>query len=230
MPFPTPVFGAVAPGFHIPAANKQTTIWTVLVTTIMPASPNDQTPRPTSAFIAISRCPVGSEGKPIQDQRKENGNAEAHPLARGEHSDRTTQDDLQQGSSPLTQGTRQLTLSHGNALGIIPAHAGNMRRRSCGGSPGSAHPSSRGEHPSSKLKAWQNAGSSPLARGTLYGAGGDIRGGGLIPARAGNTANSPTRGRAARAHPRSRGEHRRCSFADLRAPGSSPLARGTRNP
>ena len=29
-----------------------------------------------------------------------------------------------------------------------------------------------------------------------------------------------------RAHPRSRGEHRRCSFANLRALGSSPLARG----
>ena len=134
------------------------------------------------------------------------------------------------GSSPLTQGTHQARSAKLLLTWLIPAHAGNMRRRSCGGSPGSAHPSSRGEHPSSKLKAWQNAGSSPLARGTLYGAGGDIRGGGLIPARAGNTANSPTRGRAARAHPRSRGEHRRCSFADLRAPGSSPLARGTLDP
>ena len=140
------LFWAVAPGFHIPAANKQTTIWTVLVTTIMSASPNDQTPRPTSAFIAISRCPAGSEGKPIQDQRKENGNAEAHPLARGEHSDRTTQNDLQQGSSPLARGTRRCLAGCEPAGGLIPAHTGNTTISLPFWRGFQAHPRSRGEH------------------------------------------------------------------------------------
>ena len=81
-----------------------------------------------SAFIAISRCPAGSEGKPIQDQRKENGNAEAHPLARGEHSDRTMQNDLQQGSSPLARGPLARAVQVGLVGGLIPARAGNTIR------------------------------------------------------------------------------------------------------
>ena len=90
-----------------------------------PKRPDAKTYYRYSSFIAISRCPAGSEGKPIQDQRKENGNAEAHPLARGEHSDRTTQNDLQQGSSPLARGTLLLNNFCGSRRWLIPARAGN---------------------------------------------------------------------------------------------------------
>ena len=51
---------------------------------------------------------------------------------------------------------------------------------------------------------------------------------GLIPARAGNTKNPPPQLVYMRAHPRSRGEHTLCSRCRSITPGSSPLARGTR--
>ncbi len=49
---------------------------------------------------------------------------------------------------------------------------------------------------------------------------------GLIPARAGNTSRGVSPAACFGAHPRSRGDHWRCSFAVRRASGSSPLARG----
>ena len=83
---------------------------------------------------------------PIQDQRKENGNVEAHPLARGEHSDRTTQNDLQQGSSPLARGTRFADVADDGQFGLIPARAGNTAIVGTANQVVGAHPRSRGEH------------------------------------------------------------------------------------
>ena len=51
---------------------------------------------------------------------------------------------------------------------------------------------------------------------------------GLIPARAGNTGAPVVAGWFGWAHPRSRGEHPHAPSLELDAPGSSPLARGTR--
>ena len=131
------------------------------------------------------------------------------------------------GSSPLTQGTRQLTLSHGNALGIIPACAGNIQRAIQASWRWSAHPRSRGEHQFFATECPASRGASPLARGTLglRSAGGTRHR--LIPARAGNTENPTTRTPATAAHPRSRGEHCTRDFHRCGRCGSSPLARGT---
>ena len=52
-------------------------------------------------------------------------------------------------------------------------------------------------------------------------------GGGLIPARAGNTSSPTISPRASGAHPRSRGEHAAQPVENDAPPGSSPLARGT---
>ena len=70
-------------------------------------------------------------------------------------------------------------------------------------------------------------GSSPLARGTPSDDKIKVWGGGLIPARAGNT--TPERGAVPprRAHPRSRGEHGVRGLFQGHLWGSSPLARGT---
>ena len=69
--------------------------------------------------------------------------------------------------------------------------------------------------------------SSPLARGTLPqgGAAGNV--GGLIPARAGNTAAWTSPAQPTWAHPRSRGEHAGIITTPITEGGSSPLARGT---
>ena len=70
-----------------------------------------------------------------------------------------------------------------------------------------AHPRSRGEHGWRGMRRGGGRGSSPLARGTLIGKVKEGAGRGLIPARAGNTLQVRSFGSAARAHPRSRGEH-----------------------
>ena len=75
------------------------------------------------------------------------GGRTAHPLARGEHSDRTTQNDLQQGSSPLTRGTRSALLQPCRHFRLIPARVGNISSVTSTTSPERVHPRSRGEHP-----------------------------------------------------------------------------------
>ena len=73
-------------------------------------------------------------------------------------------------------------------------------------------------------------GSSPLARGTLvltFTVEDCER---LIPARAGNTILPADRAACNPAHPRSRGEHKSFYIHGHKDYGSSPLARGTREP
>ena len=71
------------------------------------------------------------------------------------------------------------------------------------------------------------AGSSPLARGTLFYAHRGALFSRFIPARAGNTPLPRMRHERGAVHPRSRGEHPVDHQAACFAAGSSPLARGT---
>ena len=115
----------------------------------------------------------------------------AHPRSRGEHWDAASTPAWSSGSSPLARGTRVLPTLPRGALGLIPARAGNtfMCRFLRWG--GWAHPRSRGEHAARTRLTYDEAGSSPLARGTLHHPQ-DHRGRvGLIPARAGNTEGVP---------------------------------------
>ena len=193
-----------------------------------PKRPDAKTYYRYSAFIAISRCPAGSEGKPIQDQRKENGNAEARPLARGEHSDRTTQNDLQQGSSPLARGPHGAVPVDSDRPRLIPARAGNTASCAVKSLAVRAHPRSRGEHTKTDTTHPLRPGSSPLARGTLLHATAQPGARRLIPARAGNTEIAEVLAPQTAAHPRSRGEHVTRFSTRYPSFGSSPLARGTR--
>ena len=90
-----------------------------------------------------------------------------------------------------------------------------------------AHPRSRGEHVMSRVRAWNDFGSSPLARGTYREEGRSALGERLIPARAGNIKSERSHILAPSAHPRSRGEHAEVTRPTRAVRGSSPLARGT---
>ncbi len=79
-----------------------------------------------------------------------------------------------------------------------------------------AHPRSRGEHLSPWAEGLSMTGSSPLARGTPGLRHLQTRPTGLIPARAGNTAEQYLAGGNVRAHPRSRGEHTATSTIESR--------------
>ena len=151
----------------------------------------------------------------------------AHPRSRGEHAFLEVPGKGNFGSSPLTRGTRQAGELPLAALGLIPAHAGNTTPPPTAHAASPAHPRSRGEHRLFSPHPGRGLGSSPLTRGTLGGAGQHARGGGLIPAHAGNTSRRffPCFQRAA--HPRSRGEHGRTITGYRRRYGSSPLTRGT---
>ena len=151
----------------------------------------------------------------------------AHPRSRGEHAFNNRSKSPSSGSSPLARGTLKRTHIATAAVGLIPARAGNTRLFLSLPRNPRAHPRSRGEHRRRKVAAASSSGSSPLARGTRIPRRRLVRRQGLIPARAGNTAQFARKGTTRGAHPRSRGEHPSAGGRVLQVKGSSPLARGT---
>ena len=111
--------------------------------------------------------------------------------------------------------------------GIIPAYAGNTRSwkaRTC--SPWD-HPRVCGEHRPSGSRAKGHRGSSPRMRGTLHRFAWRSAHAGIIPAYAGNTANSWLTADMLGDHPRVCGEHLTPDEAHRAGEGSSPRMRGT---
>ena len=150
-----------------------------------------------------------------------------HPRSRGEHSTTGSMTHTFTGSSPLARGTHSSSAPTRPAQRLIPARAGNTTSLTMAAAATAAHPRSRGEHFFSYLRTRFLAGSSPLARGTLWVSLVCPRRTRLIPARAGNTAAFLPPGPAHPAHPRSRREHGGALFFQAPTDGSSPLARGT---
>ena len=93
--------------------------------------------------------------------------AKAHPRSRGEHIERAEEGEEVGGSSPLARGTSRLILAVLVLARLIPARAGNMLKNGLEVVASTAHPRSRGEHVSSRIRNNAVSGSSPLARGTL---------------------------------------------------------------
>ena len=134
------------------------------------------------------------------------------------------------GSSPLARGAPFEVSHRGEVTGIIPARAGStiLGRLVLGSF--RDHPRSRGEHSAVSGPSMPMLGSSPLARGALRQGvlARDFER--IIPARAGSTFWKLVIMWDALDHPRSRGEHESSSRSSWSAIGSSPLARGARNP
>ena len=86
----------------------------------------------------------------------------------------------------------------------------------------------RGEHSFNKANSAADKGSSPHARGALQPVRAGRHGPGIIPACAGSTWRSLTRGLLSRDHPRMRGEHAMPRSFESILRGSSPHARGAR--
>ena len=132
------------------------------------------------------------------------------------------------GSSPLSRGIPGQHRIPGRIVRIIPALAGNtslprVRAVTC-----TDHPRSRGEYPRHSPIVCVARGSSPLSRGILAPRDRGSDAGRIIPALAGNTAESSCRCRACTDHPRSRGEYLLPESFGGGESGSSPLSRGIR--
>ena len=184
---------------------------------------------PTRAVLISSRAGLipARAGNTRPVHRYRHGNR-AHPRSRGEHMLVDRINEAGEGSSPLARGTHHVIAFLKPGQGLIPARAGNTVARPVVRKSMRAHPRSRGEHSGSVLKLNGHSGSSPLARGTLGLLEFVEKLLGLIPARAGNTAEASASPSSSGAHPRSRGEHSFRFGSSVSSSGSSPLARGTR--
>ena len=132
---------------------------------------------------------------------------QAHPRSRGENALMSLGLWARSGSSPLTRGKQSGWIIVCHIFRLIPAHAGKTRTWGSRLRPGQAHPRSRGENAADLTFDERPGGSSPLTRGKLAIVAGLVTVGGLIPAHAGKTPFCSSVARAARAHPRSRGEN-----------------------
>ena len=152
------------------------------------------------------------------------------------------------GSSPRVRGTRSLVAIWVEGGGIIPACAGNTRRRTCRRTRRRDHPRVCGEHltrtfqlmltvgssprvrgtPSKAVSSLSTTGSSPRVRGTPSGSLRLLPCRGIIPACAGNTRTCLRTRCIRRDHPRVCGEHLLPMRLFAPISGSSPRVRGTR--
>ena len=137
---------------------------------------------------------------------------------------------LQQGSSPLTRGKREILGGDLRGGGLIPAHAGKTGRSAPTSRGGRAHPRSRGENYACWGPSPGEQGSSPLTRGKLRYPTQPAATDGLIPAHAGKTQCAESCPRPPWAHPRSRGENLVAARPCVISRGSSPLTRGKQRP
>ena len=150
----------------------------------------------------------------------------AHPRSRGENGDEVDGPVGESGSSPLTRGKLSVVSCFEVADGLIPAHAGKIRRGPPARGPARAHPRSRGENTVEAQGDLAPRGSSPLTRGKCKRRKRPRNPQRLIPAHAGKIGGRRLfRGRR-RAHPRSRGENGTRPRPHPENDGSSPLTRG----
>ena len=149
-----------------------------------------------------------------------------HPRSRGVYSVFLSRPRASSGSSPLARGLRPFVGDAPFWEGIIPARAGFTPLWSCPRRWRTDHPRSRGVYRDGGADERRLAGSSPLARGLLYGDSNIPVTYGIIPARAGFTAHWLHTALSSADHPRSRGVYAELGAKSVATEGSSPLARG----
>ena len=152
-----------------------------------------------------------------------------HPRICGEHSMRRAVAFACRGSSPHMRGTLTSRFAYSEAMGIIPAYAGNTHLAGLLVWGGGDHPRICGEH---RMICSCNAfcsGSSPHMRGTPSSSSSSFSDSGIIPAYAGNTMVVSKVFFSAWDHPRICGEHGACLDKADCSLGSSPHMRGTRS-
>ncbi|SNV21613.1 Domain of uncharacterised function (DUF2825) [Dermatophilus congolensis] len=129
--------------------------------------------------------PAGA-GSTAQNEHRQ-GQAQAHPRRRGEHSSKRTPARSGPGSPPQARGARLGGYFSGYVGGLIPAGAGSTSAPPVLQTRKPAHPRRRGEHFQVPRVMWSRSGSSPQARGAPFNLRGELIQARLIPAGAGST-------------------------------------------
>ena len=173
----------------------------------------------------IPACAGSTRNDPQRARRPED-----HPRVRGEHLLPVLKKVIRAGSSPRARGA--LREEHGTAVrrGIIPACAGSTTSPTPTSPSPWDHPRVRGEHVETTMGMSPKMGSSPRARGALRRGARPHPMPGIIPACAGSTTVLTKTLPGLGDHPRVRGEHPSIPAAWGPGPGSSPRARGARDP
>ena len=128
-----------------------------------------------------------------------------HPRSRGVYTSPTVLSAGPSGSSPLARGLLVHLHPASGGPGIIPARAGFMPTAASPAGAGWDHPRSRGVYSRHRANRRSRSGSSPLARGLLWSPAIGACVLGIIPARAGFTADGGVLCGGGEDHPRSRG-------------------------
>ena len=153
-----------------------------------------------------------------------------HPRSRGVYRPRRPPARPRPGSSPLARGLRDIPHEGSQRRRIIPARAGFTPRARPSSRSSPDHPRSRGVYRFLDAVRATGHGSSPLARGLRVTRVTVRRLDRIIPARAGFTGTPSTCPPTGTDHPRSRGVYARDTLTAYLDAGSSPLARGLRQP
>ena len=132
-----------------------------------------------------------------------------HPRSRGVYQVGCGRGECRTGSSPLARGLPDRIPREFGHRRIIPARAGFTSLSPGPGTTLPDHPRSRGVYSLGASKADGETGSSPLARGLPKADGETFIKKGIIPARAGFTADLDPPGGEGLDHPRSRGVYGR---------------------
>ncbi len=155
------------------------------------------------------------------------GPARVHPRSRGAAVSSATQVAADQGPSPLTRGSQDLTGEFARARGSIPAHAGQPWTGPTKFVHRPVHPRSRGAAQPAAPDGGSYTGPSPLTRGSLSADSPAHGSGGSIPAHAGQPVTAFICTSTGRVHPRSRGAAGSGATAGYYRLGPSPLTRGS---
>ena len=151
-----------------------------------------------------------------------------HPRACGEHLWLWRGTGRVLGSSPRLRGTLGVIYVRAVFHGIIPALAGNTKRRKTARGRARDHPRACGEPSPPGQNASTTPGSSPRLRGTPELSFESALWCGIIPALAGNTSSRFSTLFSTGDHPRACGEHVPLELKPADLQGSSPRLRGTR--
>ena len=154
--------------------------------------------------------------------------ATAHPRVCGENCIWIGAPESIEGSSPRVRGKRQSQSVTCFGYGLIPACAGKTFVTCSRVCSTWAHPRVCGENLPQARREPSNTGSSPRVRGKHAAQCSPDREGGLIPACAGKTWDSPGGADCPGAHPRVCGENSGEAWRNLLYEGSSPRVRGKR--